>query len=747
MNTRYRIFKLWLMILIALPTISPGRIRAFPSNDDARSIPAELHTAIKNALGSDIHLVPRNDMTQQAKLLASDKANADSFGWSVSLSADSNTAIVGAVFDDDSGTTDNGAAYVFIRSGGVWTQQAKLLASDKASGDYFGCSVSLTTDGNIAVIGAIGEASSGTTENGAAYVFIRSGSLWGQQAKLLASDKTDFDKFGASVSISADGVYALIGAYGDDDSGTIENGAAYVFKRMGNSWNEQDKFLASDKATGDMFGYSVALSGDGSTALIGAHYEDDSGTTDNGAAYIFRIYGGPSGQQAKLLASDKADSDNFGYAVSFSADGNTAVVGAYNENDSGTTDNGAVYIFTGSGSTWTQQAKLLASDKADGDIFGSSVSVSANGNALVIGAYDESDSGTTGNGAAYVFSRSGSIWTQQGKLLAADKADNADFGWSASISGDGNTTLIGSRYQDEAGLTDNGAAYVFVTIPPTPTPTATKTNTRTFTPTFAQTATNTATRTATPVLYPQGIGCYDPVTYTFFLRNSLTAGAPDFTITGYGSMAGDVPIVGDWNNDKIDTIGIYRRATGEFFLRDSNALGAPNYTLVLGNPDDTPLHGRWDDTMSGDGVGVFRPSNGILYLKKQLTTGFSDFFLIMGNPSDIGISGDWDGDGIDSPGIYRVDEGKFYLTNSVTNGIVFADTVFAYGSGTSGATNPYRDIPVPGDWDGNISVTAGVYNTQTGTFYLRNANTVGAADYAFAFCSPGTLPIAGHWMN
>ncbi|NNE34075.1 MAG: hypothetical protein HKN13_02490, partial [Rhodothermales bacterium] len=168
--------------------------------------------------------------TEVQKLLASDKASGEYFGRSVAIDGD--TALIGASREDDSGTYNNGAAYVFTRSGGSWSEQAKLLASDKASGDYFGYSVAI--DGDTALIGASGEDDSGTSQNGAAYVFTRSSGSWSEQAKLLASDKASGEYFGNSVAI--DGDTALIGASGEDDSGTYNNGAAYVFTRSGGSW-------------------------------------------------------------------------------------------------------------------------------------------------------------------------------------------------------------------------------------------------------------------------------------------------------------------------------------------------------------------------------------------------------------------------------------------------------------------------------------------------------------------------------
>ncbi len=422
--------------------------------------------------------------TQQAKLLASDKDSNDSFGASVALSSDGTTALIGAYVEDDAtdtSTTSNGAAYVFVRSGASWIQQAKLLASDRASDDFFGISVALSGDGATALIGAFQEddaTGTSTTGNGAAYVFVRSGSTWSQQAKLLAGDKASVDYFGWSVSLSGNGSTALIGAKGADDvTGpfTADTGAAYVFARSGSGWSQQAKLLASDKASGDAFGYAVALSGDGTTALIGAFEEDDAtgtDTLDNGAAYVFVRSGSSWAQQAKLLATDKDSRDSFGASVALSGDGATALIGAYGEDDATVTtlNRGAAYVFVRSGSSWSQQTKLLAGDKASDDYFGWSVALSGNGSTALIGAFAEDDAtgfSTTENGAAYVFVRSGSGWSQQAKLLAADRASGDAFGYAVSLSGDGATALIGASGEDDAtgaSTTGNGATYVFTLV-------------------------------------------------------------------------------------------------------------------------------------------------------------------------------------------------------------------------------------------------------------------------------------------
>ena len=243
------------------------------------------------------------------------------------------TAVVGAYLDHHNGI-ESGSAYVFVRTGSTWTEQAKLTASDGAGGDDFGLSVSV--DGDTAVVGAFLDDDSGNW-SGSAYVFTRTGSTWTEQAKLTASDGASDDWFGYSVSV--DGDTAVVGAVYDDHNG-IDSGSACVFTRTGSTWTEQAKLTASDGAAGDVFGVSVSVSGD--TAVVAAHNDDDSGS-NSGSAYVFVRTGSTWTEQAKLTASDAAGQDQFG--VSVSVDGDTAVVGAYSDDDNGI-DSGSAYVFS-----------------------------------------------------------------------------------------------------------------------------------------------------------------------------------------------------------------------------------------------------------------------------------------------------------------------------------------------------------------------------------------------------------------
>ena len=379
--------------------------------------------------------------TQQQKLVASDAAGGDLLGSSVAISGE--TVVVGAPDDDDAAGSRQGSAYVFVRSGGVWSQQQKLLASDGAEEDRFGTSVAIS--GETVVVGAPDDDDAMGSRQGSAYVFVRSSVSWSQQQKLLASDATGGQQFGTSVAISGETV--VVGAVSGQ-------GSAYVFARSGGVWSQQQKLVALDAAAGDRFGESVAISSEGSipAVAVGAPRDDFAA----GSAYVFARDGGSWIQEAKLVASDPAADDLFGTSVAIS--GETVVVGAWNDDGAASANQGSAYVFVSSGLAWIQQAKLEASDAAAGDIFGGSVAIS--GETIVVGAsFDDGD-----EGSAYVFARSGGVWSQQQKLEASDAAAGDQFGRSVAISGE--TIVVGARRDDGAAGADQGSAYVFVADTP-----------------------------------------------------------------------------------------------------------------------------------------------------------------------------------------------------------------------------------------------------------------------------------------
>jgi hypothetical protein len=435
----------------ALPAVL--RIRADGSRQDLL-----IDVNIAGAQGP----ITIDPFVQEAKLTASDGGTDNSFGGSVAISG--NTVVVGASGATIGNNANQGAAYVFTEPASGWsnmTQTAKLTASDGAAGDEFGSSVSIS--GSTIVVGAPSAKVGGNSQQGTAYVFVEPGSGWTnmtQTAKLTASDGAANDDFGDSVSISGNTV--VVGASFAPYSSITHGGpgAAYVFTESGAAWTnmtETAKLTASDGAANDSFGDSVSISGN--TVVVGASGAKIGGSTNNqGAAYVFTEPGSVwtnMTQTAKFTASDGAAGDSFGASVSIG--GNTVVVAAPLAKVGVNSLQGAAYVFTEPGSAWTnmtQTAKLTASDGAAGDEFGSSISIS--GNTVVVGAASAKVGGNAQQGTAYVFVEPGSTWTnmtQTVKFTASDGAAGDFFGSSISISG--NTVMVGTSSAVQ------GAAYVF----------------------------------------------------------------------------------------------------------------------------------------------------------------------------------------------------------------------------------------------------------------------------------------------
>jgi len=455
---------------------------------------------------------------------ASNTGALDQFGFSVAVSGDGNTLAVGAYTEDSAMTgvtagsvpaagnaaTDAGAVYVFARIAGVWSQQAYVKASDSAAADEFGVSVALSSDGNTLAVGAFGHEAA----SGAAYVFARSAGAWSQQALLKASNAEADDQFGSVVALSGDGNTLAVSAplessaltgirAGLIDEPTAGNdapqsGAVYVYTRSGAAWSQQAYVKASNTGSIDFFGSSVALSGDGNTLAVGAPLEDDV-FLDSGAAYVYTRSGVAWSQQAYLKASNPGRRDNFGSSLSVSSDGNTLAVGApFEDSDltgviagavddatAGNTflDSGAVYVYSRTAGAWAQQAYVKASNTGADDMFGISVALSADGTALAVGAPFE-DSSTTGigstpddgmaseTGAVYFYALSAGTWSERAYVKATNTGNSDQFGTSVALSGDGNTLAVGAPLedggstgigatQDGNGAADAGAVYLY----------------------------------------------------------------------------------------------------------------------------------------------------------------------------------------------------------------------------------------------------------------------------------------------
>lgn len=351
--------------------------------------------------------------------------------------------VVGAAGDAVNGNYDQGAAYVFLRTGLTWTEQAKLVASDGGLNHEFGSSVGIS--GNTIVVGA-----NGHSYKGAAYVFERVGTTWTEQAKLVAADGATIDYFGYSVAIAGDTV--VIGAFSDDVGEALDQGSVYVFQRTGTTWTQQAKLVASDGTQFARFGDSVDIFGD--TVVVGAVVDNVGSNAEQGSAYVFQRTGTTWMEQAKLVASDGSAGDNFGDSISLSND--TVVVGASRDDVGGAYDRGSAYVFQRAGTTWTEEAKLVASDGAPLDYFG--YTVASSDDTAIVGAYHASAASSL-QGTAYVFQRVGTTWTQLPKLVALDGETLDYFGFSVALAGD--TLAIGAVDADDGVAFSRGALYVF----------------------------------------------------------------------------------------------------------------------------------------------------------------------------------------------------------------------------------------------------------------------------------------------
>lgn len=372
------------------------------------------------------------------KLTASDARENDHFGQYVAINGE--TLVVG-VNKNDSVGIDSGAVFVYRFNGSEWKEEAKLIASDAAEGDWFGYPVCINN--NIIVVGASRNDDSGS-DSGSAYVFRFDGNSWIEEAKLIPNDGAENDHFGNAVSVFGNKV--VIGASGDSDQGYL-TGSAYVFSYDGSGWIQEAKLIASDAAEADAFGGQLSM-GDNVVA-IGAQYDDDYGDR-TGSVYVFRYNGNVWVEETKLVASDAQDYANFGCSISIS--NQVLVVGADQDGDN---HKGAAYVFRYNGSFWNEEVKLTASDGDDLDNFGRHVSI--DGDKIAIGA-NYADIVYGGDGAAYLFQYDNTSWVEKIKLSASDPTAGAMFG-IVSISG--NNLAVGARSDSQEGFRA-GATYVYV---------------------------------------------------------------------------------------------------------------------------------------------------------------------------------------------------------------------------------------------------------------------------------------------
>ena len=635
---------------------------------------------------------------QVAKLAASDGSAGDRFG--IKVAVDGDTAVVGA---PDEGNYSKGAAYVLTRQSGVWSQVAKLTASDRDAYDWFGWSVSVEED--TVVVGAYKEFAHGRY-SGSAYVFTKPNGGWAdatETAKLTASDGAAYDYLGYSIGVDGDTV--VVGAFGDDG-----NGSAYVFTKPSGGWadaTETAQLTASDGATDDRFGWSVAV--EGNTVVVGVTRDDDNGS-NSGSAYVFTKPNSgwaDATESAKLTASDGATVAYFGYSVA--VDGDTVAVGAYHYS--------TAYVFTEPSDGWadaTEAAQLTTSDGAGGDRFGASVAV--DGDTVVVGARQDSDNGA-GSGSTYVFTEPSGGWadaTETAQLTAPDGAADDNFGGSVAV--DGATVVVGAHHDDDNG-TDSGSVYVYEVSDWTEIPDS------------AAGETNATSYTVT--------GLTNGAEYNFQIRatNNVGAGPASDAVTvmlvpakptGLTATSGDTQATLTWDDPSNSSI------TGNEFLFHAQVA---KLTASDGVANDYFGH-----SVSVDGdtavVGAYRQDNykGAAYVLTRQSGAWSQVAKLTAHDGGavdyFGFSVSVDGDTV-VVGAYRddengVDSGSAYVFTKPDTGWVTTSTA-AKLTAFDGSTGDYFGNSVAVDGD---TVVVGASRAD------GNANDSGAA-YLF------TKPVAG----
>ncbi len=620
--------------------------------------------------------------TQKQKITSTPRGVGAQHGNAVAISG--NTMVVGARHDSTT-ASQAGAAFVYVLNGGVWTQQAVLLANDGALADKFGHSVAISED--TIVVGSYND-DSPLSNGGSAYVFVRNGTTWSFQQKLTASDGTADDEFGNAVGIEAE--FIAVGSHFADRPGTSSAGSVYLFRRTGTVWTQVQKLLSTAGpfgVFGNYFGESVAVSG--GKIAIGATGDNNLETAD-GSVYVFADSGGSYVLQQKLTISNGTNGDIFGCSVAI--EGNTLVGGAREDTPIvGQPAYGAAYVYEFNGSTWQSQGKLVASDGAAFDRFGWSVAVS-NG-VVAVGAREDDTIVGPDAGSAYIFTRLGGGWTQRQKLAPTDTFNGDRFGSGVALSF--GHLVVGAAEKALTAPNGQGAAYYF---------------------TFGITK---------KFFDFDGDGLADisifrPINGQWWYQRSFDNAVRALQ---FGTST-DKPVPADYDGDGKTDIAIFRPSTGEWFVLRSSNLSF--YSIPFGVSTDKPAPGDFD----GDGfadITVFRASEGTWYINKS--SGGTQITQ-WGTNGDFPVTADYDGDGKSDFAIFRPSNGQWWLNRSTAGAI--ANT---FGVGT--------DKPVAADYTGDGKADIAVWRPVNGSWYVLRSED--SSFYAVPFGSNGDIPVAADY--
>lgn len=374
------------------------------------------------------------------------------FGYSAGVSG--NTMVIGA-FLQDGLTPKSGAAYIFQKSGNQWVEQVKLVADDGQPDDWFGSSAAIS--GDTVVVGAPNATTVDGIVAGAAYVFRRVGNTWIQEAKLVPNDPSEFDDFGFDQGVSISGDTIVVGA---DRAVTLgvgqlgfTLGAAYVFTRNGSTWTQSARLIHPEGDFASDFGGSVSISN--STIVVGADFSTADGIAAAGAAYVYRLQNGQWLNEAKLVASDPRAISFFGASTAIS--NNTIAIGAFAGLNETGVRSGSAYVFERKAGAWQQTAKLGPADGLSDDLFG--VRMAAGDDWVAVGAEEHPNPAGAFTGATYVYHREKNTWAQRFELFPSDGTDGAEFG--CSLATDGKTLLVGAGHQDRPQGLLVGESYAY----------------------------------------------------------------------------------------------------------------------------------------------------------------------------------------------------------------------------------------------------------------------------------------------